>query len=133
MPLLSQWIKKTMENVSFSIVFLVRSTGICPLGRASKRRQASCFFQTFNYGCFSRAPAYNYAVRATIYDKTKKETSNEISFFVVRSTGIEAVFEWLKSFIYQDFSHLLAKNTPINLALRNNEFIGVTKQHFINN
>jgi hypothetical protein len=23
-PLLSQWIKKTMENVSFSIVFLVR-------------------------------------------------------------------------------------------------------------
>ena len=29
-PLLSQWIKKTMENVSFSIVFLVRMTGFEP-------------------------------------------------------------------------------------------------------
>ena len=28
MPLLSHWIKKTMENVSFSIVFLVRMTGL---------------------------------------------------------------------------------------------------------
>ena len=27
MPLLSQWIKKTMENVSFSFVFLERITG----------------------------------------------------------------------------------------------------------
>ena len=31
MPLLSQWIKKTMENVSFSIVFLVRETGLEPV------------------------------------------------------------------------------------------------------
>ena len=30
MPLLSQWIKKTMENVSFSIVFLERMTGLEP-------------------------------------------------------------------------------------------------------
>ena len=29
-PLLSQWIKKTMENVSFSIVFLVQVTGFEP-------------------------------------------------------------------------------------------------------
>ena len=29
-PLLLQWIKKTMENVSFSIVFLVQGTGLEP-------------------------------------------------------------------------------------------------------
>ena len=31
MPLFSQWIKKTMENVSFSIVILVEVTGIAPV------------------------------------------------------------------------------------------------------
>ena len=35
MPLLSQWIKKTMENVSFSIVFLVEPTGVEPVSKSS--------------------------------------------------------------------------------------------------
>ena len=53
--------------------------------------------------CNGASAAYNYAVRATIYDKTKKETSNEISFFVVRSTGIEDVRRFTKAFIYKAF------------------------------
>ena len=57
----------------------------------------------FSLPYFSRDPAYTYAARATIYDKTKKEISNEISFFVVRSTGIEDIRRYEKSLDFQGF------------------------------
>ena len=73
-------------------------------------------------GRFSHDPACNYAVRATIYDKTKIGCPFGHPIFVVRSTGIEAVSKTLKAFIYKAFSHLLAKNTPIILGLRDSNF-----------
>ena len=51
MPLLSQWIKKTMENVSFSIVFLVQEMGLEPTRIAPLVSEAS-LFANFN------TPAY---------------------------------------------------------------------------
>ena len=36
-------------------------------------------------------------------NKAKKETSNEISFFVVRSTGIEDVRQYKKALIFKAF------------------------------
>ena len=97
-------------------IFVVRSTGICPLGRASKRRQASCVFQTFKYGRFSREPACNYVARATIYDKTKKGNLVREFLFrgaVVRSgsdgiarderPGIEDIRRYEKSLDFQGF------------------------------
>ena len=41
MPLLSQWIKKTMKNVSFSIVFLVEVTGFEPTTSWSRTKRAT--------------------------------------------------------------------------------------------
>ena len=81
---------KTKKEIPLGIsFFVVRSTGICLLGRASKRRQFSYILPFAVCGRFSREPAYNYAVRATIYDKTKIGCSHEHPIFVVRSTGIE--------------------------------------------
>ena len=42
-------------------------------------------------------------LRATVYNNTKKGTSNEISFFVVRSTGIEDIRRYKKSLDFQGF------------------------------
>ena len=88
-------------------------SGICPKGRASKYgiRREEKVDRRMPY--FSREPTCNYELRATIYDKTKKETSKEISFFVVRSTGIEPKKQSRKPFIYKAFRHFLPKHTPI--------------------
>ena len=49
-------------------------------------------------------------LRATVYNKTKKETSNEISFFVVRSQGIEDIRRYKKSLDFQGFFTIERQN-----------------------
>ena len=44
--------------------------------------------------------------------KTKKETSNEISFFVVRSTGIEPRSEISNPFTLKAFRHFVPEKSP---------------------
>ena len=65
MPLLLQWIKKTMENVSFSIVFLAHPTGIEPVTArigiwCAIQLRHGCIYKIYDYSiCF---PAPNQAL-----------------------------------------------------------------------
>ena len=74
-----------------------QESAVSASGASAGRRNTGRFFSekmNLRKPYFSREPACNYEVLATIYDKTKKETSNEISFFVVRSTGIEPAWSY---------------------------------------
>ena len=109
MPLLSQWIKKTMENVSFSIVFLVEPTDfaygeyICTRLRwaSSPRLRLICapvFARELR--CVQRAIVFFYAERGVVRSasgfnrgssKWKRTPRWASSFILVEPTGIEPV------------------------------------------
>ena len=79
MPLPLQWIKKTMENVSFSIVFLAHPTGIEPVTArigiwCAIQLRHGCIYKIYDYSiCF---PAPNQALFHFSPKRAKQNLSN---------------------------------------------------------